>query len=157
MCLSLWICCLFSVCFVSKITFAILPKSAADFLHTGSPCVARADNQIKYYVPTININCIALYRVEYIYRNLVGNFRANYKCILIAAKTQIQAWLLPMTHLQSLGIVWVRINRILSVVPHYHQVVNFFVFLLLLFFVAVVCLKFIEECRLLTLNVVLGN
>lgn len=56
-----------SVCFVSKITFAILPKSAADFLHTGSPWAARADNKIKYYVPTINTNCIALYeyRVEY--------------------------------------------------------------------------------------------
>lgn len=71
---------LLSAC-VSKITFAILPKSAADFLHTGSPWAARADNKIKYYVPTINTNCIALYeyRVEYtyIYRNLVGNFRAN--------------------------------------------------------------------------------
>lgn len=56
-------------CVVSKITFAILPKSAADFppkstTGTGTEVGARADNKIKYYVPTININYIALYRIH---------------------------------------------------------------------------------------------
>lgn len=82
-------------CVVSKITFAILPKSAADF-HPKSTreVAARADNKIKYYVPTININYIALYRIHIDSQtNLVRGIKRGFFFffVLIAAKTQIRA------------------------------------------------------------------
>lgn len=82
------VCCVKNnICNFAKIRSRFSPKSTREV-------AARADNKIKYYVPTINKNCIALYRIHIDSQaNLVWGIKRVFFCFffLIAAKTQIRA------------------------------------------------------------------